>query len=56
MSAMSTDQASASPPEPESDGEQPPPLLGTWRNIYAVLVIELLTITALLYALTKWLS
>lgn len=54
MSAMSTDQANASPPE--SDGEQPPPLLGTWRNIYAVLVIELFTITALLYALTKWLS
>jgi len=53
---MSTDQANASPPQPESDEEQPPPLLGTWRNIYAVLVIELLTITALLYALTRWLS
>jgi hypothetical protein len=48
---MSTKQAS-----PPPDEEQPPPLLGSWRNIYAVLVIELLAITAALYALTKWLS
>jgi hypothetical protein len=40
-------------PEPE---EQPPPLLGSWRNIYAVLVLELLGTTAVLYALTRWLS
>lgn len=38
------------------DQEQPPPLLGSWRNIYTVLVVELLVTTALLYALTRWLS
>jgi len=48
---MSTEQAS-----PPPDDEQPPPLLGSWRNIYTLLVVELLAITALLYALTRWLS
>jgi hypothetical protein len=40
----------------QQPAEQPPPILGSWRNIYAVLVAELLLITALLYALTRWLS
>jgi hypothetical protein len=38
------------------DEDQPPPLLGSWRNIYLVLVIELLATTAVLYGITKWLS
>jgi hypothetical protein len=38
------------------DQEQPPPVLRSWRHIYVLLVVELLTITALLYALTRWLS
>jgi hypothetical protein len=42
-------------PEPR-DEDQPPPLLGSWRNIYLLLVIELLATTAVLYGLTKWLS
>jgi hypothetical protein len=40
------------PPEPE----EPPPLLSSWRNIYLLLVIELLFTAAILYALTRWLS
>jgi hypothetical protein len=38
------------------DDDQPPPLLGSWRNIYTVLVVELLATTAVLYGLTRWLS
>lgn len=52
--AMSTDDAPA--PSGPDDAEQPPPLLGSWRAIYAVLVAELLATTALLYALSEWLS
>jgi hypothetical protein len=49
--AMSTE------PEPiVSDEDEPPPVLGSWRNIYALLIGELLAITALLYALRLWLS
>jgi hypothetical protein len=44
------------PNERAPDEEQPPPLLGSWRKIYAVLVLELLAVTAALYALTRWLS
>ncbi len=39
-----------------TDEEQPPPLLGSWRRIYAVLVIELLATAGVLYAVTRWLS
>jgi hypothetical protein len=38
------------------DPEEPPPLLGSWRNLYLVLVVELLLTAALLFALTRWLS
>ena len=36
--------------------EQPPPMLGSWRRLYLVLLIELLLITALSYALARWAS
>lgn len=36
--------------------EQRPPLLGSWRRLYALLVIELALITALSYALARWAS
>jgi hypothetical protein len=38
------------------DEDQPPPLLGSWRNIYSLLALELVATTAILYGLTKWLS
>jgi hypothetical protein len=41
---------------PDADGNEPPPILGSWRNLYLLLVLELLAITAVLFALTKWLS
>jgi hypothetical protein len=41
---------------PPATPEEPPPVLGSWRNIYAFLVVELLVTAAVLYALTRWLS
>ena len=38
------------PPEPE----EPPPLLGSWRRLYVLVVLELLLCAALLYALARW--
>jgi hypothetical protein len=36
--------------------DEAPPFLGTWRNVYVLLVVELLAIAALLYAARLWLS
>jgi hypothetical protein len=41
-------------PEPEPD--QPPPVLGSWRRLYALLLIELGVITVLAYVLERWAS
>lgn len=34
--------------------EEAPPFLGRWRNVYALLVGELVLLSALFYALTRW--
>jgi len=34
----------------------PPPLLGSWRRVYAVVLIELAVSVLLLYALARWAS
>ncbi len=34
--------------------ELPPPLLGSWRNIYWVVMAELGVLILLFYALTRW--
>ncbi len=40
---------------PEGDDpEEPPPLLGSWRNVYALIVVVLAVLIALFYALTRW--
>jgi len=36
--------------------DEPPPILGRWRNLYLLVVIELAVIIAVLYALTRWAS
>ena len=41
---------SGSDPSPD----EPPPLLGTWNRLYAVVIVELLVCAALLYALARW--
>ena len=43
-------------PEPtqEDSIEAPPPILGSWRNLYWLLVIELALLTLAGYLLTWW--
>ena len=42
---------------PEHDDPlEPPPLLGSWRNVYALVVAVLAVLIALFYALTRWAS
>jgi hypothetical protein len=36
--------------------EEAPPVLGSWRNLYTLLVVELAVITLLSYALERWAS
>ncbi len=36
--------------------EDPPPFLGTWRNVYTFVLVELLVVVLLFYALTRWAS
>jgi hypothetical protein len=42
---------------PERNPEtEPPPLLSSWRNVYALVVAVLAVLIALFYALTRWAS
>jgi len=42
---------------PERDDRtEPPPLLGSWRNVYALIVLVLAVLIGLFYALTRWAS
>ena len=34
--------------------EEPPPLLGSWRRLYALVLIELALTVLVLYALARW--
>jgi hypothetical protein len=36
--------------------DEPPPVLGSWRNVYVLVVAVLAVVIALLYALTRWAS
>ena len=36
--------------------DEPPPLLGSWRAIYALVLGELALLVVSLYALTRWAS
>ena len=40
----------------QTDLETPPPVLGTWRRVYAVLVIALVAQIIAYTLLTRWLS
>ena len=33
-----------------------PPLFGSWRNVYLLIVVVLAVLIALFYALTRWAS
>jgi hypothetical protein len=43
-------------PAPQPEADEPPPILGSWRRLYALLIIELAVITVLAYALGRWAS
>lgn len=36
--------------------ETPPPFLGSWRNVYLLVVVELFVSALLFYWLTRWAS
>jgi hypothetical protein len=38
------------------DPETPPPILSSWRNVYALVGGELALLVAAFYALTRWAS
>jgi hypothetical protein len=38
----------------EQQPEPPPPLLGSWRRLYALVLIELALTVLALYALARW--
>jgi hypothetical protein len=40
----------------EPDGEAAPPVLGSWRNVYALVLAVLAVLIALFFALTRWAS
>jgi hypothetical protein len=47
------------PPSPRDPAdspalEQPPPILGSWRRAYALILIELGVTVLALYALARW--
>ncbi len=54
MAAPSTDSGKPSLQQPPV--EEPPPFLGSWRNVYLLLLGELAVLTVLFYALTRWTS
>lgn len=41
-------------PQPPDDDH--PPVLGTWRAVYGVVLAELALLVALFYALARWAS
>jgi len=38
------------------DPETPPPILGTWRNLYGAVIGLLAVLVVLFYAVTRWAS
>jgi hypothetical protein len=44
------------PPADKPPADEPPPFLGTWKKVYAVVLVELAVLVAIFYALTRWAS
>jgi len=42
------------PDERPATAPPPPPLLGSWRNLYLLVLGELALLVAAFYALTRW--
>ncbi|MGH7731795.1 MAG: hypothetical protein ACRENJ_11170 [Candidatus Eiseniibacteriota bacterium] len=39
---------------PHGDRDDPPPILGSWRALYAAVIGELALVIALCYGLSRW--
>ena len=37
-----------------TDDEEPPPILGSWKRLYALVLLNLALLIALFYLFTKW--
>lgn len=54
--------ASSSISSPQTDGkpveaiDEPPPFLGSWRNVYLLVAIELVVLVFLFWLLMRWAS
>lgn len=46
----------SNPHTPETPIDEPPPVLGRWRNVYLVVLAELGLLVAIFYALGRWAS
>jgi hypothetical protein len=38
------------------DPDEPPPILGSWRNVYVFVLVELAVTVVLFYLLVRWAS
>lgn len=45
-----------SAPDPEAAEHEPPPLLGSWRKLYTLVLAELALLVLVFYALGRWAS
>ena len=41
-------------PERVTDVDEPPPILGSWRALYILLLVELVVLTLAGYVLGRW--
>ncbi|MEZ4269480.1 MAG: hypothetical protein R3F39_24225 [Myxococcota bacterium] len=46
--------APAAPDAPRADLNEPPPLLGTWPRVYAMVLLSQAALVAVFYALTRY--
>lgn len=53
---MAPSHRDAASPDLRAIDDEPPPGLGSWRHLYAMLIAELVLIVLGLYALTRWAS
>lgn len=57
MSRPTDTEAARRKPRPSTGSTvPPPPVIGSWRKIYALVLAELAALIALFYALTRWAS
>lgn len=45
---------SEQPPPKSEDIDEPPPIMGSWRALYVVLLVELALLTLAGYLLGRW--